>query len=619
MHGCEVCLAENGEEDLILFREEKFYLRIFDVMIRKKGWFFIKHKKLKTFICKISLIASAYINKPINMKIYFCLKLRICLIILCAFLMFPLSAQVPSIPWVKKIQGGTTPAYAAAMVTDAAGNLYTAILFHQILSIDTHTITSSSPGTDICILKTDPQGNIIWQKIITGGITKVARGMACDSQGNLYLSGFFDGNAHFGTTVLVSVSQDGFLTKLDSDGNFKWAQKMGGNYPDAANSVVCDSFGNVYTCGHFSGYAGFNSTTLQSAGMSDVFVMKTNSTDGSLIWVKQLGGPNIENIPTMTCDLAGRLYISGSFSVSTVIGTTTLNSVGGKDIFLASLESVNGSILWAERIGGPGDQWPSVMVADMNGNVYTAGWFNGTISYGSSTLVCNGSTNLFCLKNNGATGNPSFEISFPGIGQCSVECNAITYNQKKGIYFTGSFEGNIAIGSNTLSSLGSRDIFLMEMDTLGNINWADRKGGIGFDGGYALATDLAGNIYTGGFFSDVFPYGNAMLGMPGLNGGYMARWGTLVVTGLSAYEKSSSYKNSLKVFPNPTLGLLNIHSDVSQVGNIRITSVLGKTVLEFKQEESLKSIEVIDWEAGVYFINFVDTQGLLQSQKFIKE
>ena len=96
-----------------------------------------------------------------------------------------------------------------------------------------------------------------------------------DSSGNIYTTGLFQGTVDFdpgaGTANLTSNgSQDVFVLKLDSSGNYVWAKNFGGTDNEKGWSVAVDSSGNVYTTGDFQGTDDFDpgagTTNLTTTG-----------------------------------------------------------------------------------------------------------------------------------------------------------------------------------------------------------------------------------------------------------------------------------------------------------------------------------------------------------------
>ena len=77
-----------------------------------------------------------------------------------------------------------------------------------------------------------------------------ANGVATDSSGNVYVTGGtkggLDGNTSAGNTDL-------FVVKYNSSGTKQWTKQLGTSGRDSANGVATDSSGNVYVTGYTSG------------------------------------------------------------------------------------------------------------------------------------------------------------------------------------------------------------------------------------------------------------------------------------------------------------------------------------------------------------------------------
>ena len=198
--------------------------------------------------------------------------------------------------WANSLGGGSIFVQASAIALDALGNVYTTGIFTGAADFDpgaaTFNFTSKSyfDGTffvtaaDVFVSKLDNSGNFVWAKAFGGIFDEFANAIALDALGNVYMTGTFAGTADFdpgiGTFNLTSGvgSLDGFVSKLDSVGNFVWAKSLGGTSNDVANAIALDALGNVYTTGSFRGTADFDpgvgTFNLTSAGSSDVFVSK---------------------------------------------------------------------------------------------------------------------------------------------------------------------------------------------------------------------------------------------------------------------------------------------------------------------------------------------------------
>lgn len=76
---------------------------------------------------------------------------------------------------------------------------------------------------------------------------------------------------------------DVFISKLDSSGDFVWAQSLSGSTDGIGRAITVDDFGNVYTTGNFQDTTDFNPGIgvydLISAGAQDIFVVKLSNSN----------------------------------------------------------------------------------------------------------------------------------------------------------------------------------------------------------------------------------------------------------------------------------------------------------------------------------------------------
>ena len=159
--------------------------------------------------------------------------------------------------------------------------------------------------------------------------TGIQRGNAydleVDANGNVITAGSFTQTSDFdpgpGVVTLtaggsVAWKHEGYVRKLDSDGNLLWANSIGGTESDAASSVATDASGNVYVTGAFAGTVDFDPgpgiVNRTAAGMSDAFVQKLDPS-GNLIWAVTFGGTDDEDPMEIQVDDAGNVFVTGTF------------------------------------------------------------------------------------------------------------------------------------------------------------------------------------------------------------------------------------------------------------------------------------------------------------------
>ncbi|MFM6003234.1 MAG: hypothetical protein ACKPB7_08135, partial [Sphaerospermopsis kisseleviana] len=131
-------------------------------------------------------------------------------------------------------------------------------------------------------------------------------------------------------------------TKLDSSGNFLWAQKLGGTSSDIGLGINTDANGNIYATGTLNANSDINNST--SLSTSDTFIRKLD-TNGNILWTKNLGGSSLDSGSSVINDQDGNTYVSGFFSGTVTFDNITLTSAGNNDAFITKLDR-SGKFLW---------------------------------------------------------------------------------------------------------------------------------------------------------------------------------------------------------------------------------------------------------------------------------
>jgi FG-GAP-like repeat/Beta-propeller repeat len=380
--------------------------------------------------------------------------------------------------WAKSM-GGTSYDGVTGIAIDRNGNVYTSGYFSDTVDFDPSltgvTNLVSAGQRDIFISKLDASGNFVWAKSMGGKSFDEARGITIDRNDNVYTTGTFNGTVDFdpsltGVTNLVSTGYaDIFISKLDSSGNFVWAKSIGGASSDSVSGIAIDGSGNVYTTGTFQGTADFDprltgTSNLVSAGNLDIFVSKLDNS-GNFVWAKSMGGKSYDQTIGIAIDGSGNAYTTGTFygaadfdpSLTGEFALVSAVPSDKPDIFISKLDS-GGNFVWAKSIGGLRDERVSGIAIDGSGNVYTTGFFNGTVDFDPSLM---GTTNL-------------------------------------------------------VSADGTTDIFISKLDSNGNFVWAKAMGGSNVDIGTSIAIDGSGNVYTTGSFSGTVDFDPSLTGTANL-------------------------------------------------------------------------------------------------------
>jgi hypothetical protein len=361
--------------------------------------------------------------------------------------------------WVKQA-GGTSIDWGYGIATDSSGNSYVTGCFGGTAAFG-NTILTSSGYVDIFIAKLDTNGNWLWTKKAGGTSYDYGCSIAADSRGNSYVTGYFSDIANFGTNTLASKGCfDIFVAKLDTHGNWLWIKQAGGTNLDYGNGIATDNNGNSYVTGWFYDTATFGSTTLTGTGDADIFVSKLDN-DGNWLWAKQAGGTGGNFSYGITTDSIGNSYVTGRFYGTTIFDIISLTSSGLYDILIAKLDS-NGNWLWAQQAGGPGNDEGLGIVTDGIGNSYVTGRFYGIATFGSTTLTSSRLLDIFIAKLD-SIGN--WLVTMQAGGSSSDSGSDIATNSNGNCYVTGSFGNTATFGTTTLISSGDTDIFVAKISS----------------------------------------------------------------------------------------------------------------------------------------------------------
>src|SRR6266581_2846287 len=295
----------------------------------------------------------------------------VCLAALC-LLAGSSPAQVPNFEWARMADGpvSTTP---QGVATDNAGSVYVTGEFRDTVTLGTNSLSQLLSGfrNQFFIAKMDSAGNCLWLKggAVTGGNTiygtslGLGRAVAVDKHGAIYLAGIFNGRIDFSTTNFSSSASNGwatFIVKYAPTGTIVWAIKVG-DFEGGDVGIAAGEDGSIHVVGAFEGTARFGSTNLISAGSSDMFHAKLD-TSGGLIWVRTAGGTYADYADAVAVDSQGNSFMAGGFSGAVQFGGTLLNGnpqngVGGYDLVSAFVVKYDpaGDIVWASQISDGSD------------------------------------------------------------------------------------------------------------------------------------------------------------------------------------------------------------------------------------------------------------------------
>ena len=167
--------------------------------------------------------------------------------------------------WTKTL-GTASSDMATETAVDTSGGVY--VTGYTEGNLDGNT---NAGGRDIFLTKYDISGVKQWTKTLGTASSDGASGVAVDSSGGVYVTGYTYGNLDGNTNA---GSYDIFLTKYDTSGVKQWTKTLGSASHEEASGLAVDSSGEVYVTGWTSGNLDGNT----NAGSWDIFLTKYDTS-----------------------------------------------------------------------------------------------------------------------------------------------------------------------------------------------------------------------------------------------------------------------------------------------------------------------------------------------------
>jgi hypothetical protein len=485
--------------------------------------------------------------------------------------------------WAKafdgSLGGGLGKGISSNIAVDASGNIYTTGTFSRVVDFDPGSgvfYLTSTTDSDVFIFKLDSMGNFVWAKAIgavSPNITTMSLSnfIAVDALGNVYTTGEFSYSFDFdpgaGVFTLTAVGgYNGFISKLNSLGEFVWAKIIGEGISSShgsevsPKSIALDTSDNIYTTGSFYGGVadfdpGVGVFNLIPGLSNDSFILKLDSS-GNFVWAKQMVEASTQDKSdssiggSIKIDKSNNVYTAGYFSntVDFDPGVDVFNLTSG-GMFISKLNS-NGDFIWAKSLGGASYGYTTCLDLDALGNIYIAGGFSDTADFD------------------------------PGIGVFNLICPP-------------SNDG---------------DLFISKLNSNGDFVWAKAISGIGFENSLTIALDNANNVYLTGYFSSAIVYFdtlslNNVYGSTDNIDSFIAKLSSSIL----GINEPLDNKNSMLIYPNPASNKIKLQFTAQYPENavVKIFDMMGKIVFTrpYHIENDNLEMDVSGLTKGIYLLN----------------
>lgn len=492
-----------------------------------------------------------------------------------------LSSTDGTIQWIKQFGGGLDEV-VTDVTMDATGNYYLTGYFMGAgpLAMDADpgpavyplSVISPFANRDIFIIKLDSNGDFLWAKQMSspsGAANDDASTIKLDSMGNIYLAGsyvYVDFDPGAADQIYTATgSTDGFIVKLDNDGNFIWVKTFEGTSNKKVMDMEIDANDNIFVTGRFQGTIDLNPSSTETdshttAGSFDTFVAKLTST-GDFVWGYAYGGTGSDTVEKILVK-NNKVYVGGGFSKTVDLDPTagvheyTAAGGTGQDAYLTAYNE-DGTYITSFVIPGTTSNSDTIkdILIDTTGNFILTGLFQNMTIGGNNYAASATNSDNFYLKLDSA-------LNFVGI--------------------------YLVQGSNIRSVP-----FVIDLPQSRFVAIGSSKGGAAFDytnPANVMSPSIA-QYYT-----------------------YLTKF-DFEPTALSTQEQSANAK--IAIYPNPAVNEVNLKSRNS-INAVSIFNMEGRKVYS-NVGSNLKKLNVSMLPSGVYLLQSTDAKGTTQQTKLIKK
>lgn len=435
------------------------------------------------------------------------------------------------------------------------------------------TSSNSRGNTDGYLIKVDSNCTYQWSKALGGANNDWGYSIqqTFDKGFIVALSSNSYGNGGY----------DAVLMKRDSLGNHQWTKSYGGNDWDFAYDVV-----QTYD----SGYVFCGETYNNTQGFSDIWIVKTNKS-GDTLWTSTQGGSLIDK---------GNSLIETSDSNIVVAGIT--NTITDSTQVYVLKFSNTGTLLWDSIYGDSLYDDANNIIEANNGDYVMTG---STTSYNTNDDL---DYYMVRINNNGNliwknfAGGPAPEVAYD------------LFETPTGDFFN--------TGYTEVSGGGMKDVILFKISSSG---WwqglGPTYGEFADDVAHAVTIGKDGDVCMAGYTES---YGN------GIKDVFLVRLDTIILNPDVAVNNymdtiplnvNNVYyeKNTYFIYPNPVNDILNVvyNHPESSLGEVKIYNSIGLIALNQKIKKGINTLDVVNLNSGIYFIEIDDLKGQLKRQKII--
>jgi len=426
---------------------------------------------------------------------------------------------------------------------------------------------------DIFVMKLNSSGETVWKKTYGGSRSETGYSIISTSDGGYVLTGWTSSNDGDFSGMKKGI-EDIFVMKLNSRGDIVWKKTFGGSVGDYGTSITTTTDGGYVLTGRTLSNDG--DFTGMNKGGPDIFVMKLNSS-GETVWKKTFGGSIYEGGQSITTTNDGGYVLTGWINSND--GDFSGMKKGSSDIFVMKLNS-NGETVWKKTFGGSREEEGTSITTTTDGGYVLTGYT--TSNDGDFSGMNKGNWDIFVMKLN-SSGDTVWKKTYGGSGDDYGYSITTTNDERSGYVLTGWTVSND--GDFSGMNKGSGDIFIMKLNSSGNTVWKKTFGGSSDEYGLSITTtNDGGYVLTGYTYSNDGDFSGMNKGNRDIFVMKLDSNGNLHNT--TSINEFGEPTTTLSVHPNPFHNSTTISYRVNTPSNIRIEllNTLGQTIEVLRED-----------------------------------
>ena len=271
---------------------------------------------------------------------------------------------------------------------------------------DATGVGSNLGGGDGYLVKVDSTGNLVWSKQYGGSDDDRFNQIIATSDGNYVIAGTTYGSV--GGNSNLGSGYDGWLLKIDPNGNELWSKQYGSNTWDQLQAVREGKDGSYTAVGYTYGTV-TGSSNLSGIGYGyDGWVLNVNPSTGATNWTKQYGTSSSDVLNSIYQTADGGWIAVGNTTGSVGDGSDSdTTNLGIQDGYFLRLDK-DGNKLWERQYGAAGYDSLLSVIQDDEGYYVAAGFTNGISgadSFANGWIIKIAEIYQLSFNSNGGTGS----------------------------------------------------------------------------------------------------------------------------------------------------------------------------------------------------------------------